>query len=110
MAYRYPTSSQIVDPVDIRFESKGDTHVIETSISLLQVPIGVPEYSTFQIPTVATGKLGTAPGELNSPYGVAIDDATHQIFIANHRNTRIEIFNETGEYICQLGEIQLTYP
>ena len=109
MADHYSIASRVLDPVEIIFEPKGHIHVTKT-ISRSQVPIGLPEYSTFQNSTVATGKLGTAPGELNGPYGVAIDEATHQIFIANHRNTRIDIFSETGEYICLLGEGQLTFP
>ena len=44
---------------------------------------------------------------MNFPRGVAIDEDTHQIFVANCSNNRVEIFSETGEYICQLGVGQL---
>ena len=64
----------------------------------------------YQTPTMVTGKMGTAPGELYDPYGVAIDDNTHQIFVVNKRNSRIVIFSESGEYIYQLGVGQLNYP
>ena len=37
----------------------------------------------------------------------SFDEATHQIFVAN--NNRVEIFSETGEYICKLVG-QLTIP
>ena len=57
-----------------------------------------------------TGREGKAPGELDCPFGVAIDEATHQIFVANYNNHRVEVFSETGEYICQLGIGQLTEP
>ena len=88
MADRYPTASQIVDPVETRFE---------------HVSVCVPDYAKFQTSTIATGKRGKAPGELNFPRAVAIDEDTHQIFVANCSNNRVEIFSETGEYICQLG-------
>ena len=91
----FRTASQIVDPIETRFE---------------HVPVGVPDSDKFQTSTIVTGKGGRAPGELFSPYGVAIDEATHQIFVANCYNRRIEIFSETGEYICQLGVGQLTRP
>ena len=41
---------------------------------------------------------------------IAIDEATHQIFVANNNSDRVEIFSETGEYICQLGVGQLLIP
>ena len=74
------------------------------------VPIGVPDYAAFQTSTVATGKKGRAPGELNAPAGVAIHETTQQIFVANNANDRVEIFSDTGEYINQLGEGQLHSP
>ena len=36
------------------------------------------------------------------PRGVAIDKARIQIVVANYVNNRIDVFSETGEYICQL--------
>ena len=76
--------SQIVDPVETRFK--------------------------FQTSIIVTGKEGRGPGELLSPFGVAIDEAIHQIFVVNHHNDRVEIFSETGEYIYQLGVGKLSYP
>ena len=78
------TASQIVDPVETRIK--------------------------FQTSIIVTGKEGRAPGELFLPFGVAIDDATHQIFVVNNENNRVEIFSETGEYIYQLGVGQLSEP
>ena len=91
----FRTASQIVDPVETRFE---------------HVSVGAPDYDKFQTSTIATGKRGRAPGELNVPHGVAIDEDTHQIFVANCYSHRVEIFSETGEYICQLGVGQLNKP
>ena len=91
----FRTASQIVDPVETRLE---------------HVSVGVPDYDKFQTSTIATGKRGRAPGELYLPQAVAIDEDTHQIFVANYSNNRVEIFSETGEYICQLGVRQLYGP
>ena len=96
-------------PVETEFQCQCDTRDLEASISRLgeirQVPVGIPNYGTFLIPTSVTGKKGTAPGEFNWPLGVAINEATNQIFVANCINNRIEIFSETGEYLNQLGEL-----
>ena len=100
-------------PAETEFQYQCDTRDLEASISLLgeivQVPVGIPNYGTFQIPTSVTGKKGRAPGELNYPFGVAIKEATNQIFVANGSNHRIEIFSEAGEYLNQLGELHRPY-
>ena len=95
MANCFQTASQIVDPVETR---------------LKHVPVGVPDYDTFQTATIVNGKRGKAPGQLHWPYGVAIEEATHHVFVVNHFKDRVEIFSETGEYICQLGVGQLSIP
>ena len=95
MSDRYPSVSQIIYPVETRFE---------------QEPVGVPEYTKFQAATIVAGKEGLAPGELCLPLGAAIEETTHQIFVVNSVNSRIEIFSETGENISQLGVGQLYHP
>ena len=85
---------------------------IERSISrlgeIVELPVYVPHYATCHTSVVATGKIGRAPGELNYPEGVAIHDETHQIFVADRFNDRVEIFSETGEFLYQLGVGQLS--
>ena len=70
----------------------------------------MPHYDTCHIPILVTGERGSAPGELNYPCSVAIHEDTHEIFIANYSNNRVEIFSETGEYLYQLGVGQLSGP
>ena len=136
MAARYPTPPQAADPlatqintaidgilakivelsmdfpVETQFNEQCDTRDLEVSIPSLReiVPVVLPKYATFHLPTVATGKKGMAPGELNCPCAVAINEATKQIFLANYVNKRIEIFSETGEYLNQLIGGQLGCP
>ena len=73
------------------------------------MPVNVPRYTTCHTPVVATGNEDEAPGELYIPYGVAIHEETHQIFLANYGNDRVKIFSETGEFISQLiaGELSI---
>ena len=105
----------IVDiPVEVQFELKCVTRELERSISRLgeiaEVSVYVPHYATCHTRVVATGKKGDAPGELYVPQGVAIHEETHQIFVANWVNDRVEIFSETGEFFHQLGVGQLSEP
>ena len=102
-------------PVESRSELRCDTRELERCISrlgdIVEVPVNVPRYATTcHAPVVATGENGDAPGEFLSPYGVAIHEETHQIFVANHSNDRVEIFSESGEFLTQLGVGQLSYP
>ena len=101
-------------PVESRFELKCDTRDLEMSISRLgetvEVPLNVPRYATCHTPIVATGKEGSDCGELYCPCDVAIHQETHQIFVTNNENHRVEIFSETGEFISQLGVGELTKP
>ena len=90
MAERYPTAPQVVDP--------------------LEAPVYVPRYAAFHTPIVAAGKKGSAPGELSIPFGVTIHEDTHQIFVDNWLNRRVEIFSETGEFLYQLCVGQLSHP
>ena len=92
MAQHYPIAPQVADPVE---------RVINDD---------VPHYATCHTSIVATGKEGRSPGELFVPFGVAIHEETHQIFIANLLNHRVEIFSETGEFFHQLGVGQLSEP
>ena len=102
-------------PVETLTEVKCDTHELETTISslgeIVEVPVvSVPRYATFHSSVIATGEKGRDPGELHFPRGVAIHEDTHQIFVANCLNDRVEIFSETGEFLYQLGVGQLPQP
>ena len=124
MAERYPTALQVVDaleletiiqtPVETLSEVRSDTRELETMISrlgeIVELPVSVPRYATFHTSIVATGKDGRAPGELFAPTGVAIHEETHQIFVVNYFNDRVEMFSETGEFLSQLGVGQLPHP
>ena len=100
-------------PVETEIHCQCYTRELEDSISrlgeIIQVSVGIPNYGTFQIPTVVTGKQGKAPGELYYPRSVAINEATNQIFVANCSNNQIDIFSETGEYLNHLGELPGPY-
>ena len=106
MAQRYPTAPQA--------EQNCDTSELEWCISrigeIVEVPVNVPSYATCHTSIVATWKEGSAPGEFNSPFGVAIHKETHQIFVTNCDSGSFEIFSETGEFLYQLGVGELFQP
>ena len=55
----------------------------------------VPRYEEMR-PIVAVGEEGQAPGELLNPWGVAIDENTNLIYVAEWGSCRISIFSEAN--------------
>ena len=59
-------------------------------------------YDAFQ-PVVTVAKKGSGPGELNGPEGVAVEEKSGNIFVAELNNSRVSVFSQTGEYIKSFG-------
>ena len=70
----------------------------------------VPNYATFQQPTVAVGKEGSGLGEFKGSSGVSIDSESGHIYVADIFNKRIQIFSETGDHLYQFGHRHLIQP
>lgn len=50
------------------------------------------------------GSQGTAPGALQSPYGVCVDLYSNTLYVADYDNHRLQVFDkETGEFIRMIG-------
>lgn len=49
------------------------------------------------------GSLGHGDGELSNPAGVAVDEATDDVYVLDRGNNRIEQFNEHGEFLAAWG-------
>ena len=74
-----------------------------------EVPV-VPRYEDMR-PIVAVGKKGKAPGELYNPRGVAIDENTNLIYVAEGLDScRVSIFSETGEFINTFTHQEMRVP
>ena len=72
------------------------------------VPV-VPRYEDMR-PIVAVGKEGRAPGELWNPCGVAIDENTNMIYVAELGSHRVSIFSETGAFINTFSHEDMRWP
>ena len=69
----------------------------------------VPRYEDMK-PIVAVAKRGQAPGELYYPWGVAIDENTSRIYVAESDSHKVSIFSETGEFIDTFSHKDMTAP
>ena len=73
------------------------------------VPV-VPRYEDMR-PIVSVGKKGQAPGELWNPWGVAIDENTNMIYVAEGLDShRVSIFSETGAFIDTFSHEDMIVP
>ena len=66
-------------------------------------------YDAFQ-PVTAVANTGKGPGELDSPRGVAVEERSGNIFVAELLSSRVSVFSQTGEYIKSFGTELFQHP
>jgi DNA-binding beta-propeller fold protein YncE len=49
------------------------------------------------------GKTGTEDGEFNSPFGIAIDPVSHDLYVAERSNNRIQRITNNGAFVMKWG-------
>ena len=96
-----------------------NTRQLEQTVSVLgqlveREIISIPDYPALLQPSVSVGKKGTAEGELVWPRGVAVDETSQLIYIADGGSEiklgNISVFSVTGEYIDTVSEGQVKSP
>src|SRR5262245_1852649 len=73
-------------------------------LALICVAAGLPTSALAQPSTylMQVGTLGSAPGQFNEPYGVALD-ATGNVYVVDTQNHRVQEFTSTGGFIRLWG-------
>ena len=69
----------------------------------------VPDYSLKREPILTAGKWGTGSKELNA-IGLAIDESSELIYIADCWNKRVQIVSFKGDFIKRFGQDKLSSP
>ncbi len=54
-------------------------------------------------PQLSFGSLGSGPGQLDTPRGIAVDDSGN-IYVADNRNHRVEKFDSSGNYVSEFDK------
>jgi hypothetical protein len=49
------------------------------------------------------GTNGNGPGQFNAPYGIAIDPATHDLYVAERANFRVQRITNQGQFVMAWG-------
>ena len=69
----------------------------------------VPDYSLKREPVLTAGKFGTGVNELKAS-GLAIDESTELIYLADYDNKRVQIVSFKGDFIKRFGQDKLSRP
>ena len=69
-------------------------------VTLKERPFRSEDYSLKLRPVWS--REGTGPGEIKHPFQIAIDNSTQNIFVADNGTSRIQVFNEEGNYLYQI--------
>ena len=69
-------------------------------VTLKERPFRSEDYSLKLRPVWS--REGTGPGEIKNPAQVAIDNSTQNIFVSDGDASRIQVFNEEGNYLYQI--------
>jgi hypothetical protein len=54
-------------------------------------------------PNAVFGQEGSGNGQLSEPLGVAVDDTSGDVYVADTANNRVEEFDASGKYLGQFG-------
>ena len=68
------------------------------------------DYSLKKQPVLAVGEDGSADNELNCPAGLALDEVNQLIYIADWRNSRIQVVSFEGKFLKRFGQDILKEP
>src|SRR5262249_24037227 len=50
------------------------------------------------------GEPGSGPGQLSRPVGIAVDESTGDVYVADRNNHRIEQFDSSGNFVRTWGK------
>ena len=100
--------------VELMFQC--DTRQMEETISVLgqlvESDVSIPNYPALMEPQISVGKGGRGLGELYGPHGIAFDERSQLIYVANGSmfTSNISVFSVTGDYINTFCEGQFRTP
>ena len=69
----------------------------------------IPDYSLKKEPVLTAGKLGGGANQLNAT-GIAFDESTELMYIADCGNSRVQIVSLKGEFVTQFRKDKLGNP
>lgn len=93
---------QFYGPCAVALDGQGHVYVVENGSNSTVNQHRVQKFDTDGNFITKWGALGHAPGEFNSPYGVAVD-ASGTVYVADTGNDRIQVFSPEGVLLRMWG-------
>ena len=92
------------EPRALAVSSKNILYVVDALNNRIQVFNG----DKFQL---SFGSLGSEPGQLHLPRGVTLNSAEDQVFVADNKNSRVQIFSsQQGLFLREIVHDKLCFP
>src|SRR5262245_27080383 len=76
----------------------------------LTLALGATTAHALFLPLSSFGSTGSGPGQFQAPVGVAVNQSTGDVYVADSGNARVQKFDATGTFIAALGAGQLSNP
>jgi len=54
------------------------------------------------------GSTGSGPGQVDQPYGIAVDSTTGEVYVVDTGNDRIQVFDGVGTYLREITTAELS--
>lgn len=54
------------------------------------------------------GKLGTAPGEFDTPHGIVVD-SNGRLYVADRSNARVQVFDQSGRFLAEWRNLMVPW-
>eukprot|EP00800_Vazella_pourtalesii_P002103 TRINITY_DN1193_c0_g3_i1.p1 TRINITY_DN1193_c0_g3~~TRINITY_DN1193_c0_g3_i1.p1 ORF type:complete len:433 (-),score=80.95 TRINITY_DN1193_c0_g3_i1:60-1358(-) len=107
--YIFDSLAQVLNQIKIDVivserESKNSFNYFNTPCDNISSTVCIPSIGTQPKPCVTTCSKGSKGGELNNPRGVAVDDSTSTIYVADYGNSRVQVFNYEGVFISNFTD------
>ena len=116
LIYKYSTSGQplaqwggtgsgpgqLEGPDKLAFDAEGNLYVTEVGSKSAAGNSRVQKFSPTGVPLAQWGTFGSAPGQFNTPVGIAVDQQG-DIYVAEEGNARIQKLSSLGQPLTQWG-------
>jgi len=94
---------QFYYPRDITIDDTGNLYVLDSgNHRILKLDINGKPINFSMLGTNILGEFGTGQGQFSNPYGIDAD-ASGNIYVADSRNNRIQIFSSIGHFLKEFG-------
>ena len=94
-----------IEPKLVNFECDSNKMLAElNNLGKLVDKVSGIDYKSKKQPLVSVCEKGRGKEQLNCPRGVTVDNETGNIYIADHYNNCVKVFDSTGKYLFKFGD------